>query len=139
MVIGAPLGSSRALDNTLTLRCSDFRIAIGRLKFISSHDALILLRSSFSAPKVMHYWRYVPCSGHPLIYEFDNLLREGISTITNSLLSDLQWLQASLAIREGGLGIRRVHRWLCSAFFGFCCCEHDVSPGPPHAIGHIVP
>ena len=42
-LLGAPLGSGWALDNTLTLRCSDLRIAICRLKSLSSHDALILL------------------------------------------------------------------------------------------------
>ena len=51
----------------------------------------------------MHALRCVPSSGHPLLYEFDNLLREGISAFTNSLLSDLQWLQASLPITEEGL------------------------------------
>ena len=79
------------LDNTVTLRCFDLRIAIGRLKSLPSHNALILLRSSFSAFKVMHTLRIAPCSGHPLLYEFDNLLREGISAITNSFLSALQW------------------------------------------------
>ena len=54
----------------------------------------------------MHSLRCAPCSGHPLLYAFDNLLREDISTITNSLLSYLQWLQASLPIREVVLGIR---------------------------------
>ena len=115
-LLGAPLGSGRALDNTLTVRSSDLRSAIGRLKSLPSNDALILLRSSFSAPKVMHTLRCAPCSGHPLLNEFDNLLREGISAITNSRLSDLQWLQAILPIREGGLGIRRAPSLALSAF-----------------------
>ena len=55
----------------------------------------------------MHTVYCVPCVGHPFLTVFDNLLREGISSITNSLLSDIQWLQASLPIRDGGLGIRR--------------------------------
>ena len=133
-LLGAPFGSGRALDNTLTLRCSDLRIAIGRLKALQSHDALILLRSSFSAPKVMHAFCCEPCSGHPLLYEFDNLLREGISAITNSLLSNLQW-QAFQSEREAW-GFVVFH---AGSFrhFGFCC-EHDVSPEPLHAIGHVV-
>ena len=90
MFVGAPLGTERALDKALSTRCSDLRIAIGRLKVLPSHDALILLRSSFS----------VPLAGHSSLTDFDNLLREGISSI-NSLLSDIQWLQASLPIRDG--------------------------------------
>ena len=65
----------------------------------------------------MHTLRCAPCSGHPLLYECDNLLHYGISAITNSLLSDLQWLQASLPIREGGLGIGVLHRWLFPPFW----------------------
>ena len=116
-LLSAPLGSGRALDNTLALRCSDLRIAIGRFKSLPSHDAFILLRSSFSAPKVVHTLPCAPCSGYLILYEFDNLLREGISAITNSLLSDLQWLQTSLPIREGGLGIRLASSLALSAFF----------------------
>jgi len=35
-------------------------------------------------------------------------LRTALSRITNNTLSDWQWLQASLSIKSGGLGIRRV-------------------------------
>ena len=49
----------------------------------------------------MHTLRCVPCAGHPSVTVFDNLLREGISSITNLLLSDIQWLQASLPLRDG--------------------------------------
>ena len=49
--LGAPLGPGSALEFALEARCSDLRIAIGRrLKNIAAHDALILLRSSFSVP-----------------------------------------------------------------------------------------
>ena len=53
-LLGAPLGPGNALDNALEVKCSDLRIAISRLKFIAAHDALILLRSSHSAPRLMH-------------------------------------------------------------------------------------
>jgi len=52
--------------------------------------------------------RGVSCFEHPSLDVFDGLLRDGIHRITNSNLSDTQWLQASLPVRDGGLGIRRV-------------------------------
>ena len=100
-LLGVPLGTERAFDKALSSRCSDLRIAIGRLQVLQSHDALILLRSSFSVPRLMHTLRCVSFAGHPSHTVFDNLLREDISSITNSLLSDIQWLQASLPIRDG--------------------------------------
>ena len=93
--------TGRALDKALSSRCSDLRIAIGRLKVLPSHDALILLGSAFNVPRLMHTLRCVPCAGNPSLTVFDNLLREGISSITNSLLSDIQWLQTCLSIRDG--------------------------------------
>jgi len=43
-----------------------------------------------------------------LLLRFDKLLRSAVGRITNSALSDIQWLQASLPIKLRGLGIRRV-------------------------------
>ena len=36
------------------------------------------------------------------------MLKQAIQRVTNSDLSDLQWIQASLPVRDGGLGVRRV-------------------------------
>ena len=118
--------TGRALDKALFSRCFDLRIAIGRLKILPSHVALILLRSSFSVPRLMHTLRCVPCAEHPSLTVFDNLLREGISSIINSLLSDIQWLQASLPIRDEGLGIRRTTSLALSAFLAFAASTSDL-------------
>ena len=37
----------------------------------------------------------------------DGILKTGISLITNTELSETQWLQASLLVKDGGLGVRR--------------------------------
>jgi len=42
------------LDNTWDQRCDDLSRAVDRLSSIASQDALIFLRASFSAPKVLH-------------------------------------------------------------------------------------
>ena len=48
--------------------------------------------------------------------EFDVLLKAGLSRITNCDLSEFQWLQASLPVREGGIGVRGVSKLALSAF-----------------------
>jgi len=45
---------------------------------------------------------------HAALQTFDSLLKDYVHCITNSKLSDIQWLQASLPVRDGGLGVRRV-------------------------------
>ena len=86
-LLDAPLGPGDALDNALEVKCSDLRTAISRLKSIAARDALILLRSSLSAPRLMHILRCTPCINHPLLLTHASLLREGISIITNSWLT----------------------------------------------------
>jgi len=48
--------------------------------------------------------------------EYDKLLRLAEDRITNSSLTDTQWLQASIPIKDGGLGVRRVSSFTLSAF-----------------------
>ena len=115
-VLGAPLFHGPVLDNTWDQRCDDLSRAVDRLSSIASQDALILLRAPFSAPKVLHMLRCSPSVSHPFLEKFDALLKQAIQRITNSDLSDLQWIQASLPVRDGGLGVRRVSSLALPAF-----------------------
>lgn len=115
-LLGAPLFPGPVLDKTWSDRCDDLARAVDRLATLGSQDALILLRSSFSAPKVLHLLRCSPSVSHPSLDRFDSLLRSAIERITNSDLSDTQWLQASLPVRDGGLGVRRVASLALPAF-----------------------
>ena len=111
-----PLFSGPALDEAWSDRCGDLDRAVDRLNLVSSQDALILLRSSFSAPKVLHLLRCSPSMSHPSLQSFDSWLRKAVQRITNSDLSDTQWLQASLPVKDGGLGVRRVTSLAIPAF-----------------------
>jgi hypothetical protein len=104
----APCLAGRKLDSALNDCCVELRRAIERLALLDSHDALVLLRSCFSAPKMTYLLRCSPCFGHPELVAFDVLLKDGLSRITNTDLNEVHWLQASLPVRVGGLGVRRV-------------------------------
>jgi hypothetical protein len=69
---------------------------------------------------MLHLLRSSPCINNPGLIMFDNVLRKGLSNITNVSLSDSQWLQASWPVRNGGLGIRRTEFLAASAFLGAC-------------------
>jgi len=103
-LLGAPLFSGTVLDEAWSARCVDLARAIDRLRLINAQDALILLRSSFSSPKVLHLLRCSLSFSHPLLQSFDSLLRSAIQSITNSDLTDIQWIQTSLPLKDGGLG-----------------------------------
>ena len=92
----------------LSDRYTDLTRAVERLKLISAHDALVLLKNSLSAPKLLHILRAACCVDHELLRKLDDQLRAAVSSICNVSLTDDQWLQASLPVRNGGLGLRRV-------------------------------
>ena len=85
---------------------------VERLSDIGCQDALILLRSSFSAPNVLHLLRSVPSVSHAALQTFHYLLTDSVQPN----LSDIQWLQASLPVKDGGLGVRRVASLAIPAF-----------------------
>lgn len=116
MLLGAPLFRGEAMDKMLETHCSTLVSSLERLKTISRHDALVLLRASFGAPRVMHTLRSSPCAGHPELERFDSLMHRGLADIMNIAITDGQWLQASLPVRDGGLGLRRVQLLAPSAF-----------------------
>ena len=82
-LLGAPLGTGRALNTALSSKMLLPASCYLRDKVLPSHDALILFRSSFSVPRLMHTLRSVPCSGHSSLTVYDNVWREGISSVTN--------------------------------------------------------
>ena len=127
-LLGAPLSESDALEHILQSQCQALSLAITRLEGIGKHDALILLRSSLSHPKLVHTLRCFPCVDHPLLKNFDSLLRHGLESIFNLSLSDSQWMQASLPVMAGGL-IWHSPSYLTSTtrLFGFGC-RYSVSP-----------
>ena len=114
------------MDKALTKSCDELSIAEKRLTSISAHDALLLLRSSLSTPKLMHLLRSAPCTGHQLLPSVDNLLRRCLTSITNSDLSDDQWSQASLSVKAGGLGVRLVTHLAPSAFLASSASTADL-------------
>jgi hypothetical protein len=107
-LLGASLFAGKALDEVWSARCADLARRIDRLRLVGAQDALMLLRSSFSALTVQHLLCCSLSVDAPGLLEFDELLKSAMSLIAKSKLLDLQWLQASLPIKLGGLGVRRV-------------------------------
>ena len=101
-LLGVPLFAGKKTDDLLENCCSDLNTTISHL--------------SFSAPKMPHTLCCSPCVNRPCLAMFDNLLRKGIGTICNLDLTDIQWLHASLPVKDGWLGERRVSSLASSAF-----------------------
>jgi len=55
ILLGAPLFPGKVLNNTWSARCEDLKLAVERLSLLNAQDALLLLRVSFSARRVLQH------------------------------------------------------------------------------------
>src|SRR6218665_2810688 len=105
---GAPLFKGAAFDEALMKHGETLERAVTDMACLRTQVALILLRSSFGAAKLTFLLRTAPCYAHPALGIMDDEIRRGLENILNISLNDMLWLQATLPIRDGGLGVRRV-------------------------------
>ncbi len=108
-LLGSPLGDIVSIDRAVKEKLEALKIMGSRFQHISAHDALTLLRHSFSIPKLRYLLRTAPCFLSSLLEEYDHTLRTILSSVTNTPLlhNDRAWLQAVLPVKSGGLGVRR--------------------------------
>ena len=131
--LGTPLLVGAVMNSLLNNMKAKLSRAFGRLSLISAHDALIILRSCLGAANMIYMLRSSPCSDHPCLPEIDTLLRRAASDIFNVVFSDDQWLQASLPISWGGLGIRSVSLLAPSAHLASAAGTSDLQS---RILGH---
>ena len=74
------------------------------------------LTVTFSASRVQHLLCGSPSVGHAALGSLNELLCTALSYLTNCYLSDSEWIQASLHVRDGGIGVRRVSMLALPAF-----------------------
>src|SRR6218665_3058935 len=125
-LLGSPLMPGPAVYMGLNKKVEYLERGGGRLSIINSHDALILLRNGLSVPKLLHTLRPDLCVDHTSLARFDSLLRSGLSSIFNVELSDENWLQASLPVKDGGLGIRSAATLALSAFLASAASTSEL-------------
>ena len=107
-LLGSPIsdpGLSSALHaaSTLVSRLTD------RLRALDRHTALFFLSHYVAVPRLTYLLRSAPVyTADNLLRDIDNDIRTAVVRATNVDLTDSAWDQASLPVRMGGLGVRRV-------------------------------
>ena len=139
MLLGSPLGGLEGIGYAIKQKADKLELMGERLGVMQSQDALLLLRHSFAIPKMLYVLRTAPCFLSSELEMFDNMLRNIFSSIVNvSMASEPAWLQASLPVRAGGVGIRRTVQLAPSAFLASAagCSEliHNILPPRLHNI-----
>ena len=116
-LLGAPIGSLGLIDDTITSKINKLTIMEERLLHLPRQDALLILRNSLAIPKLLYILRTAPCFLSAQLQAFDGALKRILSQVLNVDLSqDSTWLQASLPLCAGGLGVRRATQLAPSAY-----------------------
>ena len=104
-LLGSPVGDIDCISAVLEEQIGMLKTMGERLKYLFSHDAILLLRHSFAIPKLLYNLRTSPCFLSPKLQEYDNLLRSIVSSVVNILFGedDPAWTQATLTVKSGGL------------------------------------
>ena len=113
------------MNKNLSTQCNGLERATSRLGLITANDAFVLLRTFFSAPKLQHIMHASTSYDNEHLLKFDELLRTAISKLYIVSLSNNQWLQASLPVKSGGLGIRYVSSLASPAFLASAVGTRD--------------
>ena len=128
-LLGAPIGSEQAVDDCLTSKAVGFSRMCQRLELMDAHDAIYLLRFCIAAPKLTYVLRCSPCFRSPCLGNYDNILRDCAQRVLNVDLTDHAWLQATLPVRHGGLGIRTASDLALPAFLSSLHGTTDIVGG----------
>ena len=127
-LLGSPLGDVSSIDLALEEKTEYLRHMGSRLKLLSAHDSLILLRHSLSIPKLQYLLRTAPCFLSSRLVDYDSILRSILGAVTNTPIDSNNdaWIQASLPVRLGGLGVRRACQIAPSAFLASSMASQDL-------------
>ena len=125
-LLGAPLCKGTALDKALQDHSEKLEQAMVDMRRLPTQGALMLIRSCFGAARLTFLLRTTQCWEHPLLRTMDEQMRSGLEAIVNIRLSDIQWTQATLPIREGGLGIRRLQMLASSAYLASAASARNL-------------
>lgn len=115
-LLGAPLNEFSTKD-LLEKKNEELKTLFSRLKDLHSHVAYFMLKNCFAVPKLIYLLRTSPAWTAPdTLRNIDMNIRTAMMSISNTHFSDFQWFIATLPIRYGGLGIRKIEDLTLPAF-----------------------
>ena len=100
--------SPNSHPSSISTQAFHFQSDDEKLSFLDRHPAYFLFKNCFSMPRLMYLLRSSPTFQHPDLHaDFDDCLKFCATDIYNVSSDDIGWIQATLPIRLGGIGLRR--------------------------------
>jgi hypothetical protein len=124
-LLGSPLIPGESVDAKIKEKREELATLASRMHLLQAHDSLYLLRNVVSTSRLLYTLRTAPCTGSMELVTYDLLLRSTLTTTLNIDLTDEGWLQASLPVRWGGLGVRSAVSLASSAYLASAASTAD--------------
>jgi hypothetical protein len=107
-LLGSPL-TSEAIVPSLRAKLETLSSMRDRLQCLDAHQAFTLLKNCLAVPKLQYLLRTCDAYNHAAdLGMLDDVIRDAVQMILNVHTSDQQWSQATMPVRLGGIGIRRL-------------------------------
>ncbi|XP_072937198.1 uncharacterized protein [Epargyreus clarus] len=125
-LLGAPVFAD-SIPSFAQNQIQNFHNVSDRLFKINSHMALFLIRNCLFAPKFIYFLRCSPFFKFSnILNDIDTIILNTLSSVSNCQISDRAWTQASLPIRYGGLGVRKISSVSLPAFLSSTHSTQDL-------------
>ena len=139
VVLGSPIAAQGIRSEFISKRDALERM-IKRLKLIDPHQAFVLLKNSCAIPKLTYLLRSSPAYRElNLLKDFDFLVKNALSSITNVDFSVDGWTQASLPVRSGGLGIRKTVDIALPCYISSAFSAHPLVEASLSSVQDLAP
>ena len=125
-MLGSSIGDTASISDILSSKTQILHDMGERLHYFSSQDAFLLLKNSFSIPKVLHLLRSAPTFLSAGLVAYDKEQRSILESIANVQLDNRAWSQASLPVKDGGLGVRSAVDLAPSAYLSSTSATRDL-------------
>ncbi|KAJ0183176.1 hypothetical protein K1T71_001152 [Dendrolimus kikuchii] len=125
-LLGCPV-FEESFSTFVSNKIQNFQSKIENLKSISLHSAYYIIRYCIFTPNFIYILRCCPIwQNQNILKTLDNVIRYSLSSIFNIPFDDRTWTQASLPIRYGGLGIRKISAVSLPAFLSSVYSTKDL-------------
>lgn len=125
-LLGSPV-FDESIPNFIQEKIQNFHTVSDRIFQINSHMAFYIIRHCLFVPKFIYFLRCSPIwKFHNILNNIDNVLKNFLSKLLNINLDENMFIQASLPIRFGGLGIRKISSVSLPAFLSSVYSVKDL-------------
>ena len=127
-LLETPLGDVSSIDACLDGKIQALTTMGACFFHLYAHNSLILLHHSFAVPKLRHLLHTAACFLSNCLEQYDSVLRSITSSVTNIPLvqDEVAWIQASLPVRLGGLGVHHALQVAPSAYLSSLASTADL-------------